>query len=272
MARLVPLGLRALLAGLGFAVSCGTTLCAQAVVASPSVKATATNSPSAKPPAPNVATAKPPAPNAPPAIPPAMQNTLGRYGNILTPSDEVSYPLKLKLPSPSEAEVRVPKQDDIVRREKLEELAKLSDDDIRKQLSQWPAYSKMSLRDQGNMLQRIQDFRDYHARIADQKAHEMGLLTLTPDQKAKFEKDYWDKRLKLDEDLVKQFQPIYQAREQKMNDELFREFSMSAPGPAPQPPKPAPPPANKPPQPPVKPVASTASVTNSAPPVAQATH
>ncbi len=28
----------------------------------------------------------------------------------------------------------------------------------------------MSLRDQASMLQRIQDFRDYHARIALQKA------------------------------------------------------------------------------------------------------
>jgi hypothetical protein len=226
--------------------------------------------PPAKAPATNAASAKPPVV---PALPLATQNTLSRYGNILTPGDEVTHPLKLKLPSPSESEVRVPKPDDLVKRQKLEELAKLSDDDIRKQLAQWPAYGKMSLRDQGSMLQRIQDFRDYHARVAQQKAHDMGLLTLTPDQMAKFEKEYWDKRLKLDQDLTRQFQPIYQAREQKMNDELFREFSSAAPAPAPQPPKPAPP-ATKPPQPPVKPVASTTGtgMTNAAPPIAQNQH
>jgi hypothetical protein len=233
-------------------VSCGATLRGQTAMSTPPAKAPSTNSAAAKPPVIS------------PALPPAMQNTLGRYGNILAPGDQVSYPLKLKLPFPSDAEVRVPKPDDLVKRQKLEELARLSDDDLRKQLAQWPAYGKMSLRDQGSMLQRIQDFRDYHARVAQQKAHDMGLLTLTTDQKTKFEKEYWDQRLKLDEDLAKQFQPIYQAREQKMNDALFREFSSSAPAPAPPAPKPAP--AGQP----VKPVAST--VTNAAPPIAQAPH
>jgi len=272
MGRFVPLELstrvlsrRAFTAGLGLIVSCGAALRAQTALPTPPAKAPSTNAAPAKPPAGNVAAVKPPAPA--PALPPGMQNTLGRYGNILAPGDQLPYPLKLKLPFPSDAEVRVPKPDDLVKRQKLEELARLSDDDLRKQLAQWPAYGKMSLRDQGNMLQRIQDFRDYHARVAQQKAHDMGLLTLTPEQKTRFEKEYWDKRLKLDQDLARQFQPIYQAREQTMNDELFREFSSSAPAPAPQAPKPAPPA-------PVKPVASTAgpSVTNTAPPIAQAQH
>jgi hypothetical protein len=121
----------------------------------------------------------------------------------------------------------------------------------------------MSLHDQGAMLQRIQDFRDYHARVAMQKARDMGLFTLTPAQQAKFEKDYWDQRLKLDQDLAKQFQPIYAAHEQAMNDQLFREFSSAMPAPpAPKPgvPKPAPP----------RPAAPLASGTNAAPTVAQA--
>lgn len=293
MARFVPLTLRALAVGLGFLIGCGAVVHAQTLMqaTSASAKAPATNTPAAKSspsvttakaPATNapaakssssVTTAKPPATNAAPALPPAMQNTLDRYGNILAPGDQVPYPLKLKLPIPSEAEVYVPKSDDLVKREKIEELAKLSDDDIRKALAEWPAYGKMSLRDQASMLQRIQDFRDYHSRVAQQKAHDMGLLTLSPDQKAKFEKEYWDQRLKLDEDLTRQFEPIYQAREQKMNDALFREFSSAAPSPAPPPPKPTPPPAPKPPQPPAKPVASTVgpSVTNAAP-MAQTRH
>jgi hypothetical protein len=195
-----------------------------------------------------------------------MQNTLGRYGNIVTPGDQVAYPLRLRLPLPNESEVHIPKPEDLMKRGKLEALANLSDDDIRKQLAAWPAYNKMSLRDQGMMLQRIQDFRDYHLRLAMQKAHEMGLLTLTTAQQAKFEKEYWDQRLKLDEDLAKQFQPIYQAREQTMNDQLFREFSSAMP--APPAPKPAPAAGHS--AQPSAPTQPLAFATNAAPPMAQA--
>jgi hypothetical protein len=236
--------------------------------------APATNSPNAKPVAPPTPATKPATTNAAPILPPAMQDTLGRYGNILTPGDQVTYPLKLKLPFPNDVEVHVPKQEDMVKRQKLEELAGLSDGDLRTQLEAWPAFGKMSLRDQGMMLQRIQDFRDYHARVAQQKAHQMGLLTLNPDQKAKFEKDYWDKRLKMDQDLARQFQPIYQAREQKMDDELFREFSSTAPAPPAGSPPAKPPTAPPKPAPaPVKSVASNAvpAVTNAAP-IAQNPH
>jgi len=240
-------------------------VCGAARAASPP----STNAPSAKPPAPAVAAAKPPATNAPP-LPPGMQNTLGRYGNIVSPGDQVAYPLRLRLPLPNEAEVHIPKQDDLTKRAKIEALANLSDDDIRKQLAAWPAYAKMSLHDQGMMLQRIQDFRDYHAKVAMQKAHDMGLSTLTPAQQAKFEKDYWDQRLKLDQDLAKQFQPIYQARVQTMDAQLFREFSSAMPGPAP-----APKPPGKPAHPAAAPTAAqplaytgSSSSTNAAPPVA----
>jgi hypothetical protein len=244
---------------LGFLLSC------VAVSATPPL----TNAPSGKPPAkpsapptPAVTTAKPPATNAAPVLPPAMQNTLGRYGNIVTPGDQAAYPLRLRLPSPNESEVRIPKPDDLIKRAKLEALANLSDDEIRKQLEAWPAYTKMSLRDQAMMLVRIQDFRDYHAKFALQKARDMGLSTLTPAQQAKFEKEYWDQRLKLDQDLAKQFQPIYQAREQTMNDQLFREFSSAMPAPAPPAPKPGPKP--------VQPAQPLAATTNAAPMVGQA--
>jgi hypothetical protein len=213
------------------------------------------------PPAPNPAPPKP-ATNAAPVAPP-MQDSIGRYGPILVPGDEAAHPFKLKMGFANAGEIKLPKPDELVMRQKLEELAKLSDDDIRKQLFAWPAFGKMNLRDEGSLLQRIQDFRNYRTNLAMQKAHDMGLLsTLTPDQKVKFEKDYWDKRLKLDQDLEKQFLPIYQAREQKLEDELFREFSSAAPAP-----KPAPP-ANPPP---VKPVVSAPTPTNGAP-IAQAPH
>ena len=180
--------------------------------------------------------AKPPAKPAP--LPPSLQTTLGQYGNIVAPGDQMPYALKLRLPNPTEGEVRVPKPEDLLKREKLEALAELTDDQIRKQLAAWPVFSKMSLRDQAAMLQRIQDFRDYHYHVAIQTARARGLLTLTPPQLAKFEREYWSKRLKLDEALAKQFQPIYAAQEQVMNDELFTEFSSAMPAPKP-PAKPA---------------------------------
>jgi hypothetical protein len=206
-----------------------------------------------------------PATNAAPALPP---DTFAQYGKIVAPSDQVAHPLKLKLPFPGVGEVKVPTQDELNMRAKLEQLAKLSDADIRLQLEKWPAFSKMSLRDEGAMLQRIQDFRDYHLNVAKAKAHDMGLLTLLPDQQARFEEDYWDKRLQMDRDLAKQFEPIFKAREQKLKDELFREFSSVSPGPLAQ--------APKPPQSPPSVTQSKASATSadsaSPQPMAQAPH
>ena len=169
--------------------------------------------------------------NAPPAIPPVPPDVMGKYGKILSPSDDIGYPLKLKMPGPGIGEVKVPKMDELDMRDKLEQLATLSDDEIRTQLAQWPAYSKMNLRDQGGMLQRIQDFRDYRTRVAMQKAHDMGLLTLTDADKARFEKEYWVKRLQMDRDIAKQIGPIIAQHEQKLNNDLFREFSQASPGP-----------------------------------------
>jgi hypothetical protein len=186
---------------------------------------------------------KGPATNAPPAPP---LDTFGQYGKIVAPSDQMGHPLRLKMPFPGIGEVKIPNADELKTREKLEELATLSDDEIRAQLEKWPAYSKMNLRDQGAMLGRIQDFRDYRANIAKGKAHDMGLLTLTPEQQAKFEKEYWDKRLQMDSALAKQFEPVFRAKDQQMRDELFREYSALPAGPIAQVPKPpvnAPPPA-----------------------------
>jgi hypothetical protein len=255
------------------------------VMAGISVSLRAQQVPMAPPPAP----AKPPVPaatpatNAAPILPP---EALGRYGKILTPSDQPAHPFKLRLPFPDAGQVKIPSQDELVMREKLEQLAMLSDDDIRKQLERWPAYGKMNLRDQGQMLQRIQDFRDFRTNVARMKAHDMGLLTLTPDQFNRFEKEYWDKRLQMDNELAKQFAPIYQAREQKLQDDLYREYSVLNPVPLVQAAKPAAPPApvapaNKPaavvnkPAAPVRPVAPapalamTNSISTPSRPVAQ---
>lgn len=255
MARLVSLNFRdacscVVAGGLGLMAGFSTSLRAQQPMA-----------PMQTPPA----TAKTPATPAAPAPPP---DTLAQYGKIVAPSDQVAHPLKLKLPFPGVGEVKIPTQDELNMREKLEQLAKLSDADIRIQLEKWPAFSKMSLRDEGAMLQRIQDFRDYRTNVAKAKAHDMGLLTLLPDQQARFEKDYWDKRLQMDRDLAKQFAPIFMAREQKLKDELFREFSSASPEPMAQIPKT--PPTNKPSQAP--PSVTQSNAASSPQPMAQAPH
>lgn len=191
-------------------------------------------------------TTPPPATNAAPILPP---DTLGTYGKIVQPGDQAAHPLKLKLPLPDVGEVKIPTADELTMRDKLEQLAMLSDADIQSKLAKWPPFAKMSLRDQGAMLIRIQDFRDYRSNTARAKAHDMGLLTLTPDQQVKFEKEYWDKRLQLDHDMAKQFTPIFKAAEQKMRDDLYRKYSAVSQGPIVQAPKPAAPPAPKAPAP-----------------------
>ena len=188
--------------------------------------------------------AKPASTTAAPAKPaPKTPVPQDQYGGIVLPSDEAAHPVRLRLPFPGVGEVKIPTKAELTMREKLEQLAALSDAEIHAQLGKWPAYSKMTLRDQASMLMRIQDFRDYRSKIAAQKAHDMGLLTLTEEQKKKFEKDYWDKQLQMDRELANQFDPIYRTEEQKFKDELFREFSAVSGVPLAQNGKPGAPPA-----------------------------
>ncbi len=182
-----------------------------------------TNTPPAGRPA-ATASAKP----ATPPVPPVPEDYFQRYGKILSPGTEPTHPLKLAMPFPDVGQIKVPSQDEINMREKLEGLANLSDEEIRINLYQWPAFTKMNLADEGAMLMRIQMFRDHRAKIAHDKAVSLGLLTLKPDQMARFEKEYWDKRLQLDRDLAKQFEPILKRREADIGEELFREFSLPA--------------------------------------------
>jgi hypothetical protein len=201
-----------------------------------SAQAAPTNAPTATPPAP---AAKP---GTPPAPPPPLVDYYVRYGKILKPSDQAGYPFKLNMPFPGLGEVKVPSKEELDMRVKIEQLANLSDDEIRQQLIQWPAFSKMSLVDDGAMLSRIQNFRDYRHKMAQDEAHRLG-LTLNPEQQARFENDYWNRKLQVDRQLSQQLEPIFMAAQQKLNEDLYREFSM--PGPLVK----APPAAPKPPPP-----------------------
>ncbi len=195
-------------------------------------QAASTNAPAAMAPVPSPAakvTLTAPAPtaqtNAAGKVIPPVPDTFNRYGKIWAPSDDIAHPIKLNMQFPGVGDMKIPSQDELNVRDKLEQLALLSDEDIHKQLSAWTPYNKMKLGDQGQFLMRIQAFKDLRSKVALQKAHNMGLLTLTVEQQARFEKDYWNKRLQMERDLSKQFEPIFRAREQKMDDELFREFS-----------------------------------------------
>lgn len=181
-----------------------------------------------------------PAPPAKPPVPPVPEDYFQRYGKILQPGTEPSHPLKLAMPVSDIGQMKIPSQEEISMREKLERLAILSDNDIRQDLEKWPAFNKMSLSDEGMMFMRIQQFKDRRARFAQERARALGLNTLKPDQFARFEKEYWDKRLQMDRELAKQFDPIFKARESQIEEQLYREFSTPA-KPVPPPAKPAPP-------------------------------
>jgi hypothetical protein len=51
---------------------------------------------------------------------------------------------------------------------------------------------------------------------------------LNPPQQARFEQEYWDKQLQVDRQLAQQFEPALKGAEQKLNEDLFREFSSPA--------------------------------------------
>ncbi len=189
-----------------------------------------------------------PPPAGKPGAPVVPEDYYARYGKIISAGNEPSHPLKLSMPFPDVGQVKVPTAEELAMRDKLERLATMSDDDIRDDLSKWPAFNKMSLADEGAMLMRIQMFKDHRAKVAQERAHALGLLTLKPEQLQQFETEYWNKRLEMDRDLTKQFDPIYKAREAKMEEELFREFSAPG-GPVPPPPAPKPAPAPAAPQP-----------------------
>jgi hypothetical protein len=167
-----------------------------------------------------------------------------RYGKILKPADHLPYPFKLSMPFPGFGEIKVPTRDELDMRMKLEQLATLSDQQIRDQLAKWPGFTTMSLSDEGTMLSRIEQFREYRNNMALVKAKQLGLLTLTTAQQAKFEKEYWTEQLQADRQLAQQLEPLVKAREQKLDEKLFRDFS--SPQTIAQGPKPGPPPAIKP--------------------------
>jgi hypothetical protein len=184
--------------------------------------------------------ANPAAPAVKPVVPPVPEDYFQRYGKILTPGTEPSHPLKLAMPFPDVGQIKIPSAEELAMRDKIERLTTMSDADIRKDLDAWPAFDEMTLGDEGAMLVRIQMFKDRRDKIAQDRAHALGLLTLKPDQMQKFETEYWNKRMQMDAQLSRQFGAVYKTSQDKLDEELFREFSTpGTPVPPPKPPAPA---------------------------------
>jgi hypothetical protein len=192
---------------------CGV-LCAGALALS--AQPAPTNAPAAIPPAAATvpaattnAVAKPGTPPLP-GVPPPLDDYYVRYGKILTPNNQATaYPFKLNMPFPDVGAVKVPSREELDIRDKIEQLATLSDDEIRQQLIQWPAFGKMSLSDDGAMLARLQVFRDYRHKIAAEARNRLGLVTLNPAQQAHFEDEFWKKKLQMDRQLAQQLEGPY---------------------------------------------------------------
>jgi hypothetical protein len=220
-----PRGAQRGLVALALLAASALTLAAQApMMQAATPPPAATPAPATTPPGTQPAAGAKPAP----IIPPVPVDYFQRYGKILSPGTEASHPLKLAMPNPDVGQIKIPTGEETALRDKIERLTTMSDEDIRKDLANWPAFKQMSLADEGAMLVRIQQFKDHRAKLAQECAHDLGLLTLSPAQMDRFTQEYWQKRLKLDGDLARQFQPIYQARESKMEEELFREYSTPA--------------------------------------------
>jgi hypothetical protein len=167
------------------------------------------------------------------AVPPPPNDYFKTYGHIMATTTEPDHPIRFMAPSTDVGQVKIPTDEEIMMRQKLEVLASMSDADIRAELEKWPAYGKMSLSDEGLFLARIQLFKDQRAHLAEASAKQNGLI-LNPAQQAKYEQDYWTKRLAMDANLTKQIGPIVRAAEQKMQEDLFREFSTAPPPPLPR--------------------------------------
>ena len=182
-----------------------------------------------------------PAATAPkPVIPPVPDEDFQRYGKILAPGTQPSHPIKLNMPFPDVGQIKIPSAEELAMRDKLERLTTMSDADIRKDLEAWPAFDEMTLGDEGAMLVRIQLFKDHRDKTAQDRARVLGLLTLKPDQMQKFETEYWNKRMQMDAQLARQFGAVYKTSQDKLDEELFREFSTpGTPVPPPKPPAPA---------------------------------
>ncbi|MEI9997724.1 MAG: hypothetical protein WDO13_00375 [Verrucomicrobiota bacterium] len=263
MARFLPLNVRG--ARLDFLAAAGLSVLAMLIVLAAPARAQAPMQ--AAPPPPPAAKAPPtpagaPATNAAAAHPPLpkpVQNTLSRYGNIVLPGDAVQYPLKLKLPFPGVGEVKVPKPDELVMRQKLEELARLSDDDIRKQLAQWPAFSRMSCETRGARCCSASRISAITAPATPCRRRTTWACSRSrPTSARSSSANSGTSGCRWTRSWPSSSLPVFQAREQKLEADLFREFSSATPGPAaPAVPAPRPPapPVNHPPQPPAPPVA-----------------
>jgi len=117
----------------------------------------------------------------------------------------------------------IPNRHEVEAREKLQELAKLSDEQLTAELHKWPRYQKMTFGERAKFLQRIQDIRDHRKNMAVNRARELN-LNLNPEQQAAFEKSYWDKKIVAEKQLSAETEPRRKELDEQMNQQLLKEF------------------------------------------------
>lgn len=115
-------------------------------------------------------------------------------------------------------------------RERLGQLATLSDDQLKAELTKWPRYQHMSLGEQSKFLAKLQEIRDRQKAMAAAKARELG-LNLSPEQKTAFESSYLQKRMAMERQLWKEMEPRRRQLESQISQDLMKEFGTSASNP-----------------------------------------
>jgi hypothetical protein len=108
-------------------------------------------------------------------------------------------------------------------RGRLDQLAQLSDEELKAHLEKWPRYKEMTLAEQSRFLMKIAEFRERRKKQAEMKAKELG-LQLTPEEQKEFEKRYWEKRLEMEQQIFQELEPRRKELERQLNELLKTEF------------------------------------------------
>ncbi|VVM08148.1 hypothetical protein MAMC_01991 [Methylacidimicrobium cyclopophantes] len=109
-------------------------------------------------------------------------------------------------------------------RQKIVPLLELPDDRLLEELQKWPRFQKMNLEQKGRLLERIARMRVERVRAAEREAKRLG-LTLSEDQRAAFQRQYWQRREEMIRQLWKETEGRRKALREQLDKELKTEFA-----------------------------------------------
>lgn len=107
--------------------------------------------------------------------------------------------------------------------EKMVELALGPEKDLDIALENWPRIKEKGPEAQERFLKQIENFRRFLRGQAMREAEQMG-LKIKPGQEDAFVRDYWKKKVEVDQTLRKEAEPRRRELTDKMNEELKRQF------------------------------------------------